>query len=150
MPSSGASRRKRAGGGSSHLSAVKRKAKTGSSRVASSAGSGNSGGGTVVASTSALSGAIVAFTPIVKALILAAEETGASGPDKKKAVEQAAESLYAALQKSVKELRGVPWSLIGPVVTQAGIGLIDVIVGLLNSLWGKVWTWLSELGGDDE
>jgi phage-related minor tail protein len=90
--------------------------------------------------------AVVAFAPVVKALVLAAEETGATGQQKKAAVAQAAEHLYAGLQSSIKELRGVPWDVVGPLVTAASVGLIDVLVGLLNTLWGKVWRWI---GGDE-
>jgi hypothetical protein len=87
---------------------------------------------------------------VLRALILAAEDTGAGGAKKKEAVEKAAEQLYQGLQGSVKELRGVSWDVIGPIVTQAGVGLIDVLVGLFNTLWGKVWAWVSDLIDGDE
>lgn len=103
-----------------------------------------------MADVNRLGAALAAFTPVLRALILAAEETGASGSQKKEAVEKAAEQLYQGLQGSVKEFRGVPWEVIGPVVTEAGVGLIDVLVGLFNTLWGKVWAWFSDLVDGDK
>lgn len=103
-----------------------------------------------MADANRIGAAIAAFVPILRALILAAEETGAKGTEKKKAVEQAAAQLYAGLQGSVKEFRGVPWEVIGPLVTEASVGLIDVLVGLFNTLFGKVWAWVSDLiDGED-
>lgn len=144
MQGNKAARRKLRAVGKSPSSAVKRRAKVGASRAESSGGSSGSGG-SKLSESNKIAAAIVAFTPVLKALILAAEESGAPGAKKKEAVEQAAESVYAALQGSVKELRVVPWETIGPIVTQASVGLIDVLVTLFNSLWGKVWGWFSDL-----
>lgn len=98
--------------------------------------------------------AVTAFLPLLKALILTAEEAGspagASGEDKHKAVVQGAENLWTLLQGSVKELRGVPWEVVSPLITPVTGGLISIVVGMWNSLLGKVWGFVTGLFKDDE
>ncbi|MBY0274755.1 hypothetical protein K2Z84_05415 [Candidatus Binatia bacterium] len=89
-------------------------------------------------------GAIAAFTPMLKALVLEFEQEGKSGAEKHAAVAEAAEAAYKALQDSgaVKELQGVPWELVAPAVvgiTNVSVGIIGSIVRGLNKLFGKVW-----------
>ena len=90
--------------------------------------------------------ALAAFLPVVRSLAMTAEDTGATGTEKHKAVAEASEKLYRSMQGSVKELRGVPWEAIAPLVVAASEGLIDVVVGLLNRLLGKVWAWFERKG----
>ncbi len=99
---------------------------------------------------SALTNAIAIFLPIVRALIIEAEASGRNGPEKHAAVAEAAEKAYGVLQGSVKELRIVPWVLISPLVVPATGSLITVVVGVLNKLWGKVWSFVTKYLGDDE
>jgi len=99
-------------------------------------------------SGSALTNAIAVFMPIVRALIIEAEASGKSGPEKHAAVSEAAEKAYRVLQGSVKELRVVPWLLISPILVPATDGFITVIVGVLNKLWGKVWGFISRYVDD--
>lgn len=98
--------------------------------------------------------AVAAFLPLLKALILTAEEagkpSGASGQDKHNAVVQGSESLWRLLQGSVKELRGVDWEQVAPLITPMTGGLVSVVVGIWNSLFGKVWGFFSGLFGGDE
>jgi 4-amino-4-deoxy-L-arabinose transferase-like glycosyltransferase len=98
--------------------------------------------------------AIAAFLPLLKALILTAEEAGkpagASGEDKHKAVVQGAESLWTLLQGSVKELRGIDWETVAPMITPVTGGLVSIVVGMWNSLFGKVWGFFSGLFKDDD
>lgn len=87
--------------------------------------------------------------PLLKALILEAEQTGKPGPEKHAAVAEGAEQLYRVIQDSgsIREIQEVPWELVAPIVvgatgaavTAAG-GLIRVIVGMFNRLLGKVWS----------
>ena len=88
--------------------------------------------------------AAATFLPLVKALMLEAETTGASGTAKREAVAEASEKLYRNLQAGggIKEIRGVPWELIAPIVVPAADGLISVLAGLFNRLVGKVWTFI--------
>ena len=98
--------------------------------------------------------AIATFLPLLKALILTAEEAGkpagASGEDKHKAVVQGAESLWRLLQGSVKELRGVAWEDVSPMITPLTGGLVSIVVGIWNSLFGKVWGFFSGLFKDED
>lgn len=84
--------------------------------------------------------AAATFLPMVKALMLEAEATGASGTAKREAVAEAAERLYRQMQGSIKELRSVPWELVAPIVVPAADGLISVLAGMFNRLLGRVWT----------
>jgi len=92
-----------------------------------------------------IAAAIAAFTPIVRALIVEAEHTGKGGAEKHAAVSEGAERIYRLLQSqgTIKELRDVPWEVVGPVVVPVAGGLISIVVGLLNRLFGKVWGLLS-------
>lgn len=89
--------------------------------------------------------ALAVFMPLVRALILEAEGAGGTGKEKHDAVAGASEALYLSLQNSVKELRDVPWAAIAPLIVTPASGLIDIVVGLLNTLWGKVWNFLKDL-----
>jgi len=99
-------------------------------------------------SGAALTNAIAVFMPILRALIIEAEASGKSGVNKHAAVSEAAEAAYRALQGSVKELRLVPWVLISPILVPATGGFITVLVGVLNKLWGKVWSFISRYVDD--
>ena len=81
--------------------------------------------------------------PTVEALTIAAEKSGAKGDAKHEAVSRAVEILYRGLQKSIKELRVVPWETIEPIVVGVGVGMISAVVELFNSLFGKLWGRLS-------
>jgi len=81
--------------------------------------------------------------PTVEALTIAAEKSGAKGDAKHEAVSRAVEILYRGLQKSIKELRVVPWETIEPIVVGVGVGMISAVVELFNSLFGKLWGKLS-------
>ena len=94
--------------------------------------------------------AVTTFAPLIETLILSAERTGASGKDKHDAVVEAAEKLYGSLQSSVKELRGVPWAAVAPLIVPLTAGLISAIVGIWNRLSGKVWGWVANLTGSDK
>lgn len=84
------------------------------------------------------------FMPMVKALMLEAEGTGASGTAKREAVAEASAKLYRTLQASggIKEIRGVPWELVAPILVPAADGLISVLAGMFNRLVGKVWSFV--------
>tara|TARA_Y100001938_G_C8052920_1_gene412847 strand:- start:502 stop:816 length:315 start_codon:yes stop_codon:yes gene_type:complete len=103
-------------------------------------------------SGAAVAAAIAAFTPIVRALVLEAEQTGRSGEEKHAAVSDAAEQIYKTLQNhgGIKEIRDVPWDLVGPVVIPVTGGLIAIIVGLFNKIFGRVWDFIADFGDDDE
>lgn len=95
--------------------------------------------------------AIAGFSPLLEALILTAERTGASGEQKREAVAEGAEMLWGSLQSSVKEIRGIPWAAVAPIVAPAVGGLIDAIVAIFNRAVGHVWGWFGAImGGDDE
>tara|TARA_R110000824_G_scaffold175730_2_gene354470 strand:+ start:1119 stop:1463 length:345 start_codon:yes stop_codon:yes gene_type:complete len=98
--------------------------------------------------------AVAAFLPLLKALILTAEEagkpSGASGEAKHKAVTEGAESLWGLLQGSVREIRGVPWEAVAPLLAPMTGGLISVIVGVWNSLLGRAWGFVTGLFKDDD
>ena len=100
--------------------------------------------------SSALTNAIAVFMPILRALIIEAEASGKGGAEKHAAVAEGAEKAYRALQGSVKELRIVPWMFISPVLVPAVDGFITVLVGVLNKLWGKVWSFISKYFGDED
>ena len=89
--------------------------------------------------------ALAIFLPLVRTLVLEAEGSGAGGKEKHDAVANAARVLYTSLQKSVKELRDVPWEVMEPLILAPAVGLIDVVVSMLNSLWGKVWSFMERL-----
>jgi len=95
--------------------------------------------------------AIAAFLPLLRALVLEAEASGQNGAEKKAAVAEASEKMYRIAQESgsIKELKYVPWALIAPFVVPAADGLIDLIVGMFNKLWGKVWKFVSKYIGED-
>ena len=98
----------------------------------------------------AITNAIATFLPLLRALVLEAEASGKSGPEKHAAVSQAAEQLYRLGQGQIKELRYVPWALIAPFVVPATGGVISIVVDLFNKLWGKVWAFISKYVGDDD
>lgn len=74
-----------------------------------------------------------------------AEGTGMSGAQKHDAVATASEQIYRRLQEgnTVKELKGVPWELVAPIVVPVTGGLISVIAAMFNKLMGKVWSFFS-------
>ncbi len=94
-------------------------------------------------STDKIGLALAAFAPVLEALIVSAERTGAAGKDKHAAVATAAEQVYGALQSSVKEIRGVPWAAVGPIIVPITGGLISVVVNMWNRLSGKVWSFFA-------
>lgn len=95
----------------------------------------------VVMDTQQIAGAIGVFTPFIRALMVEAERTGASGPAKHEAVVAGAEQLYGSLQGSIKELKGVPWVALAPIVAP----LVSILVTLFNRLLGKLWVWATDL-----
>lgn len=94
-------------------------------------------------SSKAIAIAVGVFGPFLQSVILQAESTGATGEQKHKAVAAAARALWIQLGESgaIKELRGIPWELVEPILIGNGNqgGLITIIVGLFNSLLGKIW-----------
>ena len=99
----------------------------------------------VSVSGSNITQAIAVFMPILRALIIEAEASGKGGAEKHAAVAEAAEQAYIALQGSIKELRFVPWMLVSPILVPATGGIITVLVGVFNKLWGKIWSFVSKL-----
>ena len=93
----------------------------------------------------AITNAIAVFLPILRALMIEAEASGKSGPEKQEAVAEGAEAAYRALQQSVKELRFVPWAIVGPLLVPAADSMLSVLVGVFNKLWGKVWAFVNRL-----
>jgi len=95
-----------------------------------------------------IAAAVAAITPIVRALVLEAEQTNASGEEKHAAVADGTERIYRMLQGTggIREIKDVPWEIVGPIVVPVAGGLISALVGLFNRLWGKVWSLVS---GDD-
>jgi len=94
--------------------------------------------------------AITVVQPIAESLVATAEKSEASGPVKHQAVASGLEMVYRALQKSIKELRNIPWEVIEPYLVPVGSGLISAIVTMANSLFGKMWGKLADLfNGDD-
>lgn len=100
---------------------------------------------------SSITNAIAVFMPLLRALVLEAEASGKSGEEKQAAVAEAAEKMYKLAQESgsIKELKYVPWVLIAPFVVPAANGLISIVVGMFNKLWGKVWSFISRYVGED-
>lgn len=98
--------------------------------------------------------AISAFLPLLKALILTAEEagkpSGATGDQKHAAVVEGSEALWGLLQGSMRELRDVPWSSVEALITPMSSGLISIIIGIWNSLLGRVWGFVTGLFKDDD
>lgn len=84
------------------------------------------------------------FLPLVTALMREAEATGMSGQRKHEAVSLAAEQAYRQLQQgnTVKELKGVPWELVAPIVVPVTGGLISILAGMFNRLMGKIWSFI--------
>ena len=99
----------------------------------------------VSVSSSNITNAIAVFMPILRALIIEAEASGKSGVEKHAAVAEGAEKAYRVLQDSIKELRLVPWMLVSPILVPATDGIITVLVGVFNKLFGKVWDFISKL-----
>lgn len=76
-----------------------------------------------------------ALAPIVRDLMTTAEKSSAPGADKRREVLELTASIYEGARRTgaldgVKELRGVDWSLIAPLV---GL-LIDGLARLFNAL----------------
>lgn len=94
-------------------------------------------------SSKAIAIAVSVFGPFLQAIILQAESTGATGEQKHKAVSDAARALWVQLGESgvVKELRGIPWEFVEPILIGTGTqgGLITIIVQLFNALLGRIW-----------
>lgn len=78
--------------------------------------------------------AVAICLPIVAALTKTAEESGATGEEKHRAVAQAVESAYRNLQTGVKEIRDIPWEVVAPLVLPVGSGLISIVVSLFKRL----------------
>ncbi len=97
---------------------------------------------------SQIAAAIAAFTPIVRALIIEAEQTGKSGSEKHAAVAEGSEQIYRALQGAggIREIRGIPWEAIAPIIVPVTGGLISIVVGIFNKLFGPIWDFIT---GDD-
>ena len=97
-----------------------------------------------------IAAAIAAFTPIVRALIIEAENTGGSGAAKHAAVASGSEEIYKLLQEhgSIKEIRGVPWEAVAPAIIPVAGGIISIVVSIFNSLWGKVWGFFTDEGDE--
>lgn len=93
---------------------------------------------------------IAGFAPLLEALILTAERTGADGETKRQAVTEGAEMLWGSLQGSVKEIRGIPWATVAPIIAPAVGGLIDAIVSIFNKAVGHIWGWFGDLLGTDD
>tara|TARA_R100000742_G_C4248228_1_gene66852 strand:+ start:410 stop:754 length:345 start_codon:yes stop_codon:yes gene_type:complete len=104
----------------------------------------------VSVSSSNITNAIAVFMPILRALIIEAEASGKSGAEKHDAVAEGAEKAYRVLQGSIKELRMVPWMLVSPILVPATDGIITVLVGVFNKLFGKVWNFISKLLSDED
>lgn len=96
--------------------------------------------------------ALTIVQPIAESLVATAEKSEASGPVKHQAVASGLEMIYRALQKSIKELRNIPWETIEPYIVPVGSGLISAIVTMANSLFGRAWGFLADLldGNDDD
>ena len=103
-------------------------------------------------SGSAVANAVAAFMPLLRALVLEAEASGKSGPEKHAAVAEASENLYRLAQDSgsIKELKYVPWALVSPLIVPATGSIIAIVVSLFNKLWGKVWAFISKYVGDED
>lgn len=99
-----------------------------------------------MATTIDIGAAIAAFMPLLKVIIDQAEGTGASGADKHAAVAVAAEELYKDLQASgsIKEIQGVPWEAVAPLVVGAGdiaVAIGGGIIGAVVRLFKKLLGW---------
>ena len=73
--------------------------------------------------------------PFVRAFVIEAEGSGASGAEKRQAVENALEAIWEALQAQFKELRPYDFDDYRPYLLIA----IDGLVSLFDSIFGKVW-----------
>lgn len=97
-----------------------------------------------VVSSKSIAIAVAVFGPFLQSVITQAESTGADGEAKHKAVAAAAKALWIHLGESgaVKELRGIPWEAVEPILIGNGShgGLITIIVDLFNALLGKIWS----------
>jgi hypothetical protein len=78
--------------------------------------------------------------PLVKAFVIEAEATGASGADKKKAVEAAVEAVWESLQAQFPQLRPYSFDDYRPYLSIA----TDGIVTLFDNIFGKLWGVLEE------
>lgn len=85
--------------------------------------------------------AAAVFMPMVRALMVEAESTGAKGQEKLAAVSEGAEKLYRTLQETgrVKEIKDVPWELVAPILVPVVDGVVGVLVKMFNRLMGKIW-----------
>lgn len=88
--------------------------------------------------------AVAAFLPLVRALMLEAETTGASGAEKHAAVSEGAEALYRGLQEhgGIKEIRAVSWDAVAPFLVPAATGLISILAQVFNRIFGKTWRFI--------
>ena len=84
--------------------------------------------------------AIAVLTPLIRSYVVEAEATGATGAKKKQAVKDALEASWTALQSQIKELRPYNFSDFEPYVDIA----VDGLVSLLNSLFGRIWKFVSD------
>jgi hypothetical protein len=80
--------------------------------------------------------AVGVVSELARVFAIQAEGSGASSEEKHAAVAQQLEDTYKLLQASgsVKELNGIDWELIAPLVVPVGGGLISVAVKGLNLL----------------
>jgi len=82
--------------------------------------------------------------PFVRAFIIEAEGSGASGAEKRQAVENALEAMWEGLQEQFKELRPYDFDDYRPYLYIA----IDGLVSLFDSLFGKIWSFVEEYAID--
>lgn len=79
-----------------------------------------------------------AMAPIIRDFMSTAERSNATGEEKRQAVLDLTEAVYRGAQRTgtldgVKELRGLDWALLAPVIAV----LVDGLVALLNRL--RIW-----------
>ena len=81
------------------------------------------------------------LVPLIRAFVIEAESTGASGTEKRDAVVAAIEAMWPELQARIKELRGLDFDDIAPYVETIAGG----VVAVFNSVFGQVWQFVSYL-----
>jgi len=84
------------------------------------------------------------LVPLIRAFVVEAESSNASGEQKKEAVMAAIAAAWPEVQRRIKELRGID---IEDYAEEIGV-VIDSVVTLLNSLFGKVWSWIERVAID--
>ena len=81
------------------------------------------------------------LVPLIRAFVIEAESTGASGTEKRDAVVAAVEAMWPELQARIKELRGLDFEDVAPYVETIAGG----VVAVFNSVFGQVWEFVSYL-----